>query len=182
MGSIPDNVVSLKGVTDKARSSLTIVDEPKDPDTKTMFTNPAAAAQEGVEKVIQTINRDRRVAVEKLNERIKSLDDRELGVIDENAIRNITRGLENIYVALSAFNGFLDMMSHDLIATMENVDASAVNTISTALHTQCMLDLLREKGIITDDEMKVQWEKTAPEYMKKMAAAGMSRTIPAEQS
>jgi glutamine synthetase type III len=148
----------------------------------TVFQDPVAAAQQGTQAVVTAVNKDRRAAVEALEEKIQKLEERKVGEIDENTIRTITRALENVHVALSALNGYLDMMAHDLIATMENMDASAVNTVSTALHTQCMLDLLKEKGLITDAEMEEQWKVTAPEYMKKMKEAGMQRAIPEEQT
>ena len=90
----------------------------------------------------------------------------------EDRFRDSENAITAAYTNLEALNAMVDMIAHDLIGAIQNLEQNAVGQFQASAHLQVLLQVLKERGIVTEEELKETWEKTI---------ASQAPTDPADQ-
>lgn len=139
-------------------------------------------AEDGVPIVVQKMDENRATGMKNLERRCDNFDHREMITddkkVDENDMRNLESAIKSTYQTLEALNSLVDMLRHDLIGCIRNIEAQSVSGWQMSAHLQTLLELLRQKGVITEEEMKATWEKIIPEQVKKLQEQAQGPTDP----
>lgn len=137
----------------------------------------AEIARAGGVKVLELINKNRTEAIENLEKQAKLLDEQvknagldvfvktnDDGTIFNltNSLRNILSSINSIVTGLEAQNSLTDMVIHDLGGTIQNLGNLQKNFFQMGAHVQVLLETLKRKGAISDDEMKAVWDEIMP--------------------
>jgi hypothetical protein len=132
----------------------------------------AQAQQDGIPVVIKKIDENRASGMKNLEKKCDNFDHREMitedNPITENTLRDIEGAIKSTMLTLEAMNSLLDMLRHDLIGAIQNIEAGSVGNWQMSAHLQVLLDLLKEKGVVTEEELKGTWEKIVPAMINKL--------------
>ena len=129
-------------------------------------------AEDGVPVVVQKMDDNRADGMKNLDRRCDNFDHREMvtedNPVDENHVRNMESAMKSVNQVLEALNGLMDMLRHDLVGCIRNIEAQSVSGWQMSAHLQTLIELMKEKGLITEEEMKATWDKIIPEQIKKL--------------
>ena len=168
--------------------------------SKTNIADFATSAQEDAEKtvqdgmpqVLQMITKNRKSGRDILDLRIgnlrdtldlirKELDDEGLMVTKtlkgkvvfslENTLRDIQHGLDACLTSMEANDSLTDMLIHDLGGIVQQINETQKAMFTSNSHVQVLLEVLKDKNIIDDSEMKEMWEKIVAIKRKEMEEA-----------
>jgi hypothetical protein len=130
-----------------------------------------APKQSSQELVLQLIEKNRKKGLETLDRKLDNLDDR--GTLSdaavESAVRNLTAGLKGSMTILEALNSLVDFIKHDLISTIQNLERQGQAQFQASAHLQALISLLKEREMITDDELRDSWNKLVQEAKEEGA-------------
>ena len=126
---------------------------------------------EGMRKVVETVEKRRKEGLENLERylaRTKSM--RKAGRSGDSLLEELETAVNGALMSLEAINQFCDMMKNDLVGLVHNLENQALGGYSTSLHLEALLNVLLEKGAVTDEEMKESFvvaQKRMKEQMEK---------------
>lgn len=139
-----------------------------------------AMAVKGGPQVLQLIQKNRKVShetlqriVENLEKQItdirRNLPDEPLMVKKtdrgdtffslEQALRDVQVGLGALLTNMEAMNSLVDMITHDLVGSVRNLNQTQRAMLMANSHVQTLLELLKEKGVVSEPELKDMWER-----------------------
>jgi len=155
---------------------------------ETVPTPPPEELQEmqeqGGEQMLQLIQRNRKISHESLQRAFEGLEatidqivaNRDLGPILvtkdghgrvvfslEDSLRTIMKGLGACLTSMEANNSLMDMLIHDFGGLVHNTNQTQRSMLMANSHVQTLLELLMEKGVITEPEMKATWDRLIQE-------------------
>ena len=128
--------------------------------------DPEEVIQEGTPKVLEMINKNRQAGIELLKKKIEVFDNREplLGrSINEDEIRDIESAIRGALTVIDAHNALTDMILSDLINGLRQQEQLMQNHWRASAHLQVLIELLKSKGVFTEEERKEAWEKAIAE-------------------
>lgn len=132
-------------------------------------------AQKGASKVLEIIDRNRKDGLTKLEKCVDNYSSREM-ISGENAkpfnegmLRDLEQGIAAGFLALEGLNNLVEMIRHDLVGMIQNVEGLSVANWQSSAHLQTLLSVLKEKGVVNENELKEMWEKIVPAQMAKTA-------------
>jgi Asp-tRNA(Asn)/Glu-tRNA(Gln) amidotransferase B subunit len=123
--------------------------------------------------VLQMVNKDREAGLERLQEKLTCLLESEKINIDNmpvevvNATRDLVSAVNACQTVLQAHDKFCSMLVSDLIGLTRAFEEQGKTLFVTGSHLQVLLQLLQEKGQITEQEMKDLWEKMVSTLKKE---------------
>ena len=128
---------------------------------------------QGTSKVLEMLNKNRQQGLERMERAIDAFDKRKvLGStvggdtfveFNEDMLRDVEAGIRSGFLVLEAINTLAEMLKHDLIGMIQNVENTNEAGWRTAAHHQTLVTLLKEKELITEDEMMATWKKLVPQ-------------------
>ncbi len=131
--------------------------------------------EDGTLVVIKKIDEDRAAAMKNLEQKCDNFDHREMvtldSPVDENTLRDLTGALKSVYQNLEAMNSLVDMLRHDLIGCIQNIETQSMNGFQISAHLQTLLEVLKENGAVSEEQLKATWDKLIPEQIKKLQEA-----------
>jgi len=157
----------------------------EDPVQEQVDTSPEGLkklAEKGVPQVLRLVNENRKKGIENLRRRAESLqgalekldawrsrsqspmmllkNDRDEIVISlDNELLNIQNALDATLTATEAQDSLLDMLVNDVIGMVQNANAMQNAIMVSNGQSQTLIQLLIDKEIITDDEMRETWNE-----------------------
>ena len=156
----------------------------KKEDPKEVDTSPEGLkklAEENIPQILKLINKNRHEGVENLQRKTENLHQAlkslaewaqeqqhpilkaqdNLGntkFILDNELRSIDSALGSVLTVLEAQNSLLDMLINDTIGMIHNIQSTQQAVIIASGHSQTLIQLLLDRGDITEEEMKTTWQ------------------------
>lgn len=118
---------------------------------------------------IQKITSNRKNGLERLEAKIDCFDNQESfdDPLLEEKIRDIQAALRATYLNLEALNSMVDMIAHDLMGSIQNLQETQVNQFQSSAHLQVLLEVLKKEGTVTEENLRATWEEIITKPMKK---------------
>jgi hypothetical protein len=85
--------------------------------------------------------------------------------IETNEVANVPTSIQKTLVNLEEL---VSMLEHDLIGMIKNIESQAAGAWTTQAHLQTLIETLKIKSVVTDDELKATWDTTITPMMKEM--------------
>jgi len=141
--------------------------------------------EDNTPQVLELVNRNRKSGLEALQKRLEGLEkDLETSNLSdnlENTLRDVKAALSGTLVSLEAQNSLLDMLCHDVGAGVYNLQVTQKALQVSNRHLQNLLDLLKNKEVITENELKENWdqliEQKTAEVEKELAANSQPQVV-----
>ena len=179
----------------------TTANEPEPPVVDTSPEGLRKLVEEGTPQVLQLVNQNRKEGAEQLR---KKVDDMEtdlqmlrrqtrssgaamLALTDDggsvvfsldNTLINIQKGLQAVSTYADAQNSLMDMLINDMIGMVQNMNAAQQAIMVSNGQCQTLIQLLMDKGDITDDEMKATWDALLANKKEQMKRAQQPAPAP----
>lgn len=115
---------------------------------------------EGAQQVVDLIDKNLEKGLKGLEKKLDNLDNREL--LDpaiENTVRDLTGALKSAFIMLEAMNSLQGMIRHDMVGIIQNLEQQAKGQWMSNVHLQTLLQLMQDKGMITEEELRATWDK-----------------------
>lgn len=77
----------------------------------------------------------------------------------EDRFRDSEGAIKSILTHLEGLNTLLDATLTDLVTLASNLEHNAISQTQASAHLQVLIETMRRKGIVTDDELKAVWEE-----------------------
>lgn len=140
--------------------------------SETPLSTATTAAPKRNDVVLTLVDKNRKKGLEALEKRIENLDGRDTheNSQTESALRDITVGLKSIHTTVEALNSLSDMIRHDLINCIQNLEGQVQANWQSSAHLQTLVEVLKSKELITESELEETWThlvKTAKERQEK---------------
>jgi hypothetical protein len=131
------------------------------------------AVNKGQQIALQQMEKDRKDGLEKADKAVWNLDNDETIVRIEDKdierrLRNLEMGLRGLTTSVDGANKLLDVIKHDLIKSLTQLEEIMASTFSAGAHLQVLIHVLREKGQVTEEELKEAWGKLVPQAVQAM--------------
>jgi len=132
--------------------------------------------EKGKSKVLEIIDKNRKQGLEKLERCIGDYDCRPMITgedkkeFNEGMLRDVEAGIRAAFVTLEALNNLVEMIRHDLVGMIQNIEGLSVANWQSSAHLQTLLALLKEKEVVDETELKATWEKVVASQIKKSQA------------
>ena len=127
--------------------------------------NPVEEQLKKAQRDLILANQKRKGGIEKLRERVNSLMQNEninaghMSPATVEVLRDLLFGLNAVMSALEGHDTLIDMLAHDLIGIVQNLDQMQKGLFQTSAFTQTLITLLKEKGVVNDEDMKEVWDR-----------------------
>ena len=114
-------------------------------------------------KELEQVNVQRKAAVQGLRDKVRNLLEQDninaehMSPASVMALRDAIKGLSYSLSGLEAHDKMMDMITHDIIGLVQNVDALSQHLFQTSAFTQTLLEVLKNKGFVTNEDMKQTW-------------------------
>ena len=125
------------------------------------------------ELILDLVEKNRKRGVEATEKRLDSLEERKT-LEDpelESIIRDITGALRGGLTSVEALNSLSDFLKHDLIAAIQNVEQQSKTLWSQSAHLQTIINVLKEKDLVAEEELKAEWKKVVQGTRERVEAA-----------
>lgn len=133
--------------------------------------------REGMHKVVETVEKNRREGQERLEKQISRIKDMAAAGRSADALLDeVEVALEAMLTTLDALNQFVEMLKQDLVGLVSNLENQAMGGYSTSLHLEALLSVLLEKGSVTDAEMKAAFIEAQKRMHAQMQAMHQGAT------
>ena len=146
------------------------------PTTRSDTPKTQEQVDQGIPVIIKKIDENRASGMKNLEKKCDNFDHREMitedNPVSENVLRDLESAIKSTTLTLEAMNSLLDMLRHDLIGCIQNVEGQSMGGWQMSAHFQTLLTLLKEKSIVTEAEMKATWDKVIPEQIQKLRESG----------
>ena len=127
--------------------------------------------QEANRAKFEAINTDRVAGLERADTALQRLQDGE-GLAEEAVVERRLRDLEavtrGLATAANALNALVDVIAHDLMQVIMNMEKQNASGILQAAHLQSAIDVLKTKGTVTDEELKEAFQALLPQIKRKV--------------
>ncbi len=116
-------------------------------------------------KELEQVQVQRKAGLEGLRDRVKYLLDNEkinathMSPASVEAFRDAISAMNYVLSSVEAQDTMIDMMTHDIIGLVQNVEALSNHLFQTSAFTQTLLETLKEKGVVSAEDMKKTWDK-----------------------
>lgn len=113
------------------------------------------------ETVLEKIEKNRKESLERLEGKEANFEarDRLEDPETENAVRDLEGCIRATHNYLESEGVLVGMIQHDLVHSLQVGEEQAVNQFQTAAHLQVALAILKDKGLVTEEEMRAKWEE-----------------------
>lgn len=121
--------------------------------------------RKNVSKVLQLIDKNKEVGIEQMQRSVNGQEGRPLlqGRGTEDTIRTIEKGIQGALTSVEAINSLVDMLRHDIIAAVQSLQQIQQAVIMTSTQVGVLMEVLKEKNLITEKEMEETFKKIAKE-------------------
>ena len=158
-----DNVIQFP-VTSAQREEPAIITPAQAKEATERLVSPEKIAEKSMQSqdfVMSLIEKNRKKGLEQVQTKLERLSEREINDNGntENAIRTIQSAIQGLSIWAEATNSLVDLMKQDMIAVINGVQEQGKEGFRLSAHLQTLVTLLKEKSLITEDEMKSTWEK-----------------------
>lgn len=123
-----------------------------------MNTNDLTGIEEQANKVkLETLQEDKQKGLQRCDEALKNLNDATGLAPDpstEQRLRSLEMGLRGLATAVNSMNALFDVLAHDLIQMIMGHEKQNAAMMLNSVHLQSMLDILKQKELITEEELK----------------------------
>lgn len=116
-------------------------------------------------KELEDVNTQRKASLEGLQKKVKNLIEQEninaeqMSPAAVMAFREVIPALNYALSGIEAHDKITDMITHDIIGLVQNVEALSNHLFQTSAFVQTLLETLKAKGLATDADMKETWAK-----------------------
>jgi hypothetical protein len=69
---------------------------------------------------------------------------------------------------MNAMNDLLDIVTHDLTATLINMDKQIASETINGLHLQTLINTLKDKAVVSHEELEATWKTVAEQFKKDL--------------
>jgi hypothetical protein len=131
------------------------------------FPKKAAPTEEeelrAAAKELEQVNVQRKASLQGLRDKVKSLSEQEtinathMSPASVMAFRDAIAAVNYALSGIEAHDKITDMITHDIIGLVQNVEALSNHLFQTSAFTQTLLETLKAKGLVTADDMKETW-------------------------
>ena len=146
--------------------------------------------EDGTPEVLKLVNQNRKEGAEQLRRKVDSLevaldairrhcakngealmtwgegDDIIFSL--ENELINIQKGLQAVSTYVDAQNSLTDMIINDIVGMVQNMGSVQQAVMVSNSQCQTLIELLMNKGTITEDEMKETWKALVENKRQQM--------------
>ncbi len=182
----------------------TTASQEEDPVIDTSPEGLRKLVEEGTPQVLKLVNRNRRNGAEQLRQKIE-LFDTELQVIEkwrkanqaplfvirdkndnmifslENSLLNIQKALDGVSNYCDAQNSLMDMLINDMVGMVQNLNAAQHAIMVSNGQCQTLIQLLIDKTVITEEQMKETWNTIILNRKEQMKQAQEEQATPPGQ-
>lgn len=116
-------------------------------------------------KELEQVNVQRRASLDGLRKKVKSLLEQEtvnaehMSPASVMAFRDTISALNLALSGIEAHDKITDMITHDIIGLVQNVEALSNHLFQTSAFTQTLLETLKDKGLVSAEDMKATWSR-----------------------
>ncbi len=132
-------------------------------ETKTEMTEEERLQQAA--KELEAVNLQRHSALEGLQKKVKNLLENEkinaahMSPASVEAFRDAVGALNMVLTSIEAHEKIIDMITHDIIGAATNIDQLSMHLFQASALLQGTAGALKEKGLITEQDIKQAWLK-----------------------
>lgn len=129
----------------------------------------AQMEEKGATKVLELIDKNKAAGISQLQNAVAQQDNRprlyvpgETGVAHlENTVRALEKGIGGALTVTEALNSLVDMIRHDIVAMVQNLQQIQQAAIINNTQVNVLLNLLDEKGVINEADMSRKFRELA---------------------
>jgi hypothetical protein len=134
--------------------------------------DPISAEQQEIRnaaKHLEETNLKRKGSLEQLTKRVKNIMENEkinathMSPASVEVLREASIAFSAALAGLEAHDAIIDMITHDIVGLVQNLDQLSTHLFQTGAFTQTLIEVLKAKGILTQEEMKETWAKMVKE-------------------
>lgn len=125
--------------------------------------NPVGGAQPDPQEILKRIATNRQKGLSDLENKVDGFDIKRKVPYEphiEDRFRDSEAALKAVHTNLEALNAMVDMIAHDLIGAIQNLEQNAVAQFQASAHLQVLLQVLKDGGIVTEEQLREVWDKT----------------------
>ena len=158
-----DNEISADNVIQFPQTTAGIQSEPVG-DEKAPVVAPEKIAEKATQSnefIIKLIEKNRKKGIEQTQNKLEKLTDRELhkDAQTESALRDVQAAVQGLLTWAEAVNSLTDYIKHDLVSMITNLQQQGAQAWQTAAHLQTLIETMKEKQQVTEEELKGTWDK-----------------------
>lgn len=124
--------------------------------------------QKQASEVLKLIDKNKVVGIEQMQRSVNGQEGRPIlsGEGVENTVRTLEKGVQGALTSVEAINSLVDMLRHDLINTIENMQRMQQAVIVTNTQVGILMEVLKAKGMVTEEEMTEMFKKLSQNQQK----------------
>lgn len=85
----------------------------------------------------------------------------------EERLRQLETGLRGLATATNALNSLLEVIAHDLVQMIMGHEKQNAALVLNSVHLQSMLDVLKQKNVLTEEELKEAFKANLPKLKQQ---------------
>jgi len=119
-------------------------------------------AEEMPLSAFRKIMENRRNGLERLEEKVDGFGSSRMPSPEaqvEARLGDLESAFRATHTHLEALNALIDIVAGDLVSVMQEFPEIQKEQFKLAAHLETLLDVLREKGVVSEDEMKETWDR-----------------------
>jgi len=128
--------------------------------------------EKGVSKVLELIDKNKENGIKMMQ---NSVDQKRVPHYSEdvgmkhieNTVRVLEKGIQGALTSVEAINSLVDMIRHDMVAIVNNLQQIQQAAVTNNTQVNVLLQLLDDKGVITEQELKDTFKKLAQKQMNQ---------------
>lgn len=126
--------------------------------------------EKGVGKVLELIDKNKENGIKMMQ---NSVDQKRVPHYSEdagmkhieNTVRVLEKGIQGALTSVEAINSLVDLIRHDMVAMVNNLQQQQQAAVTNNTQVNVLLQLLDNKGIITEDELRETFRQLAQKHM-----------------
>lgn len=122
----------------------------------------AEKAANSQEFVMRLIEKNRKKGLEQTQHKLENLTERKINPepTTEEALRDVQGAVQGLLTWAEAANSLIDLLKHDLVAMITNLQQQGAQGWQTAAYLQTLITTMKEKNLVTEEELRSTWDKT----------------------
>lgn len=125
---------------------------------------------------------NRRDGFKDLQEKVTSLETKKRGTANhpgtEARLRDLETGLAAASKTINGINVVLDLIKHDLIATIQSSEALLQEGFRSSVLADTMLTLLKRQGVLTEENLEATWQEVLAKHREQAKKNAEARNAP----
>lgn len=124
--------------------------------------------QRGEDIKIEVLDKNRDAGLDTVDTAIMTLDDTTSDQSVEARLSAIEMAVRGLATTTDALNSLMSIVKNDIIQTVTNLDMQSQDAWKRGIWIQVLLDLLKEKNLITEPELEKTWKEVVPKVIADM--------------